>query len=60
MIGEGYGVDIYIADTGIERSHQEFNGRAAHFYTYYGSDSIDVNGHGTHAAALAGTNQNCG
>lgn len=52
-IGEGAGVDIFIADTGIDRYHQEFGGRAVHFYSFYGPDSFDDNGHGTHAAGLA-------
>lgn len=25
-----------------------------HFFTFYGNDSLDDNGHGTHAAGLAG------
>ncbi|CAH1781640.1 unnamed protein product [Owenia fusiformis] len=48
------GVDIYVLDTGIDRNHPEFEGRAYHGTTTVyapGSDSHDVDGHGTHVAA---------
>ncbi|XP_078000371.1 aqualysin-1-like [Glandiceps talaboti] len=46
--------NIYIFDTGINYDHDEFGGRAALYYDYYTNDGSDVNGHGTHVAALAG------
>jgi subtilisin family serine protease len=54
VAGAGANVDVYIADTGIDRNHPELVGRARHFFTFYGNDSLDDNGHGTHAAGLAG------
>lgn len=52
----GAGVNAYIIDTGIRRTHVEFGGRA-----YVGYDSIgdgrnsdDCNGHGTHVAGTVG------
>lgn len=52
----GSGVNAYIIDTGIRRTHNEFGGRA-----FVGYDSIgdgqntnDCNGHGTHVAGTVG------
>lgn len=52
----GSGVNVYIIDTGIRRTHTQFGGRA-----FVGFDSIgdgrntnDCNGHGTHVAGTAG------
>ncbi|CAK0782475.1 hypothetical protein CVIRNUC_005706 [Coccomyxa viridis] len=60
----GTGVNVYIVDTGIRVSHQEFRygdgsagQRAAEVYTSLqsGATGQDCNGHGTHvAAAVAG------
>ncbi|GME33830.1 peptidase s8 s53 subtilisin kexin sedolisin protein [Neofusicoccum parvum] len=51
----GQGVDVYVVDTGIYTSHQEFGGRARTGYSYY-SPSTDGNGHGTHCAGtIAGS-----
>lgn len=57
----GAGIDIYIVDTGINYSHEQFGGRAV-----YGTDiartasgsvvdprGSDCDGHGTHVASLA-------
>jgi aqualysin 1 len=48
----GAGVNVYVIDTGIRLSHQEFYGRA-----FFGFDAVgdgqggnDCNGHGTHVA----------
>ena len=60
-IGNGEGVDIYVLDSGINYSHEEFENRAK----YAGYDPMDVHtgesrrgsdchGHGTHVASLAG------
>ena len=52
----GSGVNAYIIDTGIRRTHQQFGGRA-----FVGTDTIgdgpnsnDCNGHGTHVAGTVG------
>ena len=58
---EGENVDVYVIDTGVRYSHQEFQGQVK----YGGYDAIDVatgsslrgsdcNGHGTHCAATIG------
>ena len=50
-MNDGAGVVVYILDTGVRISHQEFGGRAS-----YGADLVngtsadDCNGHGTHMA----------
>lgn len=46
----GQGVNIYIMDTGILTTHEEFQGRASLGYDAYGELSEDCNGHGTHVA----------
>ncbi|XP_035688756.1 proprotein convertase subtilisin/kexin type 9-like [Branchiostoma floridae] len=57
--GEGSSVDVYVLDSGIRYSHEEFEGRA----TWSGYDAFDpdgtnqgadLNDHGTHVAALVG------
>ena len=52
----GAGVNVYVIDTGIRRTHQQFGGRA-----FVGTDTIgdgqnsnDCNGHGTHVAGTVG------
>nr|BAC57455.1 serine proteinase [Grifola frondosa]BAC57966.1 serine proteinase [Grifola frondosa] len=49
----GYGVDIYVMDTGVLTSHTEFFGRATWGYTAPGLPAQDDNGHGTGVAAVA-------
>lgn len=44
----GVGVDIYIVDTGISPSHQEFSGRAERLDSF-----VPVHGHGTQCASCA-------
>jgi subtilisin family serine protease len=39
----GAGVDIYVIDTGVRITHEEFGGRARHGYTAYASNN-DGNG----------------
>lgn len=45
-------VNVYVIDTGVQISHNDFNGRAKHGYDTVDSDNdaIDCNGHGTHVA----------
>ncbi|CAH1238820.1 PCSK9 [Branchiostoma lanceolatum] len=57
--GEGSGVDVYVLDSGIRYTHEEFEGRASWSgYDAYDPDGtnqgLDLNGHGTHVAALVG------
>jgi len=51
----GEGVYAYVIDTGIEKDHEEFEGRATdgkNFIT--GEPAADCNGHGTHVASTVG------
>jgi subtilisin family serine protease len=52
----GAGVNVYIIDTGIRTTHQEFSGRATWAYSALkGKDAdVDCNGHGTHVAGTVG------
>lgn len=47
----GAGVDMYTLDTGIRFTHQDFEGRAENFFTAFGDDGVDRNGHGTHCSS---------
>ncbi|XP_077990675.1 aqualysin-1-like [Glandiceps talaboti] len=51
--GDGTDVNIYIIDTGIKYSHEEFNGRALYFYDALNGNGVDCNGHGSHCAGIA-------
>lgn len=48
----GAGAHVYILDTGIRISHQEFGGRASVAFDALtdGQNGLDCNGHGTHVA----------
>lgn len=51
----GYGVNIYIIDTGIYTEHTDFQGRAVALANFVKSEpNEDLNGHGTHCAGTAG------
>jgi subtilisin family serine protease len=52
----GAGVNIYIVDSGIQTSHQDFDGRAHGMWTWDGNypPNQDCNGHGTAVASVAG------
>ncbi|PSL47150.1 subtilisin family serine protease [Saccharothrix carnea] len=52
----GQGVNVYIVDTGIRYSHQEFDGRAkfAADFIVPADNGNDCNGHGTHVAGITG------
>ncbi|EIF00295.1 S8 family peptidase [Saccharomonospora glauca] len=49
-------VDVYVIDTGIRISHEDFEGRARHGYDFVDNDgnADDCNGHGTHVAGTIG------
>lgn len=51
----GQGVNVYIVDTGIRSSHQEFAGRIRPGFDAVtaGGNANDCNGHGTHVAGSA-------
>src|SRR5215204_2037719 len=52
----GAGAHVYILDTGIRITHQEFGGRANVVFDALadGQNGIDCNGHGTHVAGTVG------
>lgn len=56
----GRGVDIYVIDSGIDTSHEDFSARANHGFVsreWEGEGVEDLNGHGTNCASLAGGQQ---
>ena len=52
----GSGVNVYIIDTGIRRTHTQFGGRAVVGFDAIGDgrNTTDCNGHGTHVAGTVG------
>jgi subtilisin family serine protease len=50
----GAGVNVYILDTGIRRSHSDFGGRAVFGVDFSGLGDGDCHGHGTHVAGTVG------
>ncbi len=50
----GHGVTVYVVDTGIRYSHNDFEGRARFGFDVFGQDGADCFGHGTHVAATVG------
>jgi len=52
----GAGVNVYVIDTGIRRSHTQFGGRAVIGFDAIndGRNTSDCNGHGTHVAGTIG------
>lgn len=46
----GEGVDVYILDSGIRTTHDQFEGRASLGAVFGSAQNVDGNGHGTHVA----------
>lgn len=46
----GAGVDVYVLDTGVRTTHQEFQDRAELVYAVDGLPMTDDHGHGTHVS----------
>lgn len=53
----GAGVHVYIIDTGLRTTHQEFTGRVGEGYSTVAGGIQDCNGHGTHVASSAAGTQ---
>jgi len=53
----GRGVSIFIIDTGIMTTHNDFGGRARWGVAYAPGGNVDGNGHGTHCAGTAAGTQ---
>jgi serine protease len=50
----GRGVPVYIIDSGVQITHNEFEGRAEYGANFVqGESDVDCNGHGTHVAGTA-------
>lgn len=47
---QGEGVDVFVLDTGLRKTHSEFGDRAFHLWSAFDSHGDDVNGHGTHCS----------
>jgi len=50
---DGSNVNVYVVDTGIWPTHEDFSNRASLFYDAVGGSGLDCNGHGTHCAGTA-------
>lgn len=50
----GAGVTVYVIDTGVRITHEDFGGRASYGWDFVDGDRVasDGNGHGTHVAGI--------
>lgn len=48
----GAGVDIYVLDTGVRTTHQDFGGRATFVQTLAGASGQDINGRASSSLLL--------
>ncbi|XP_006825321.1 aqualysin-1-like [Saccoglossus kowalevskii] len=54
IYGDGSGAHVYIIDTGLRHTHQEYQGRASYFWDFDESNrGDDCNGHGTHCGGTS-------
>ncbi|XP_006824300.2 aqualysin-1-like [Saccoglossus kowalevskii] len=54
IYGDGSGAHVYIIDTGLRHTHQEYQGRASYFWDFdVANGGDDCNGHGTHCGGTA-------
>ncbi|XP_071507076.1 aqualysin-1-like [Diadema antillarum] len=53
--GTGSGYTVWVIDTGVRDTHEEFSGRAQQVVNYAGGENEDCNGHGTHCAGIVGS-----
>ncbi|XP_063959824.1 aqualysin-1-like [Lytechinus pictus] len=54
--GTGSGYTVWVIDTGVHDTHNNFGGRADQVANYAGGSNEDCNGHGTHCAGTVGSN----
>ncbi|XP_011674888.2 uncharacterized protein LOC753919 [Strongylocentrotus purpuratus] len=54
--GKGSGKTVYVIDTGVRATHNDFGGRAKQVANFAGGNNADCNGHGTHCAGTVGSN----
>ena len=52
--GAGASVNVYVIDTGIRTTHQEFGGRASVAFDVFNSNGQDCHNHGTAVAGIVG------
>ncbi len=50
----GSGVRVYVIDTGIRTTHNQFGGRASNVFDAFGGSGADCHGHGTHVSGTVG------
>jgi len=50
----GAGASVWVLDTGIRTTHEQFGGRAFWVSSYISGENADGNGHGTHCAGTIG------
>lgn len=55
--GDGNSANVYVVDTGLRHTHNEYDNRASYFWDYQrGNNGDDCNGHGTHCGGTAAGN----